>query len=217
MPYSDAGLSALSTANGFTLWHYRTTDDRATVLAPGYFAPAAGRLLPGDIVFVQASDATAMVPIRSGTLPGGGVTVDGSGSQPALLRSVLLPFSAALTADAVARAILPDPLPGIVVTGEPITVGATVTGPIASVTFVLRTVGGADATAPVTVPVASGRAEAAFTAPPPGGGYRLLAREAADPTLFALSAPFSVVLPPRLLTEAGGRLLLEDGFLLLLA
>jgi hypothetical protein len=215
MPYSDAGLSALSTANGFTLWHYRTTDDRATVLAPGYFAPAAGRLLPGDVVIVQAADATAIVPIRGGTLAGGGVTVDGSGAQPALLRSVLLPFSVALPATAIARAIVPDPLPGIVVTGDPIATGATVAGPVAAVTFVLRTAGGADAAPPETVPVVAGRAEAAFTAPAPGGGYRLLVRETADPSLFALSAPFSVVLPPRLLTEAGGRLLLEDGFLLL--
>ena len=33
MPFIATGLSALATANGFTLWHYRTDDDRAAVLA----------------------------------------------------------------------------------------------------------------------------------------------------------------------------------------
>ncbi len=86
MPFSDSALSALTTANGFTLWHYRTQDDRAAVLAPGYFSAAAQRLLPGDIVIVQAADVHRAGAIRGGRCPLG-VTVDGSGSAPALLRS----------------------------------------------------------------------------------------------------------------------------------
>ena len=49
-----SGLSAISYANGFTLWHYRTDDNTATVLAPGYFDPAAQMLRQGDFMFVNA-------------------------------------------------------------------------------------------------------------------------------------------------------------------
>jgi hypothetical protein len=216
MSFSSSGLAALTTANGFTLWHYRTEDDRATVLAPGYFAAAAARLLPGDIVIVQASDATALVPIRGGAVAGDGVTVDGAGGAPALLRSATLPFEVALAAVAVPRAIVLDPPPSPLLAGNPLPVGATVTGPVAQVTFALRNATGEEAAPPLTVAVAAGRASAAFTAPGPAGGYRILAVDAADPALLALSPPFAVGHPARLLTETGGRLLAESGAAFLL-
>jgi hypothetical protein len=216
MPFSPTRLAALTTANGFTLWHYRTEDDRATVLAPGYFAAAPTALLPGDVVIVQAADATALVPIRGGATAGGGVTLDGSGAAPALLRSARLRFGVTLAAAAVARAILLDPPPSRVLPGEALAAGATITGPVAQVTFALRNASGADAAPPQTVPVAGGRASAVFTAPAAADGYRIAAADVADPTLFALSPPFAVSPPPRLLTEAGGRLLTESGAVLLL-
>jgi hypothetical protein len=214
MPFSALGLSALTSANGFTLWHYRTDEDRASVLAPGYFAPAAAQLLPGDIVIVQAIDATALVPIRGGTIAGGGVTVDGAGGAPSLLRSATLVADLDLAASATARAIVLDTIGALLFEGETLPVGATLTGPVAQVTFSLLTAGGAAAAAQ-TVAVAGGRAAAAFTVPAPGGGYRLRAIETADPTLAALSPPFAVTFPPKLLTEDGQRLLTESGALLL--
>ena len=42
MAYQSKNLSALGYANGFTLWHYRTTDLAAEVDNAGYFSPAAG-------------------------------------------------------------------------------------------------------------------------------------------------------------------------------
>ncbi len=215
MPFSALGLSALTSANGFTLWHYRTDEDRASVLAPGYFAPAAAQLLPGDIVIVQAIDATALVPIRGGTIAGGGVTVDGAGGAPSLLRSATLVADLDLAASATARAIVLDTIGALLFEGETLPVGATLTGPVAQVTFSLLTAGGAAAAAAQTVAVAGGRAAAAFTVPAPGGGYRLRAVETADPTLAALSPPFAVTFPPKLLTEDGQRLLTESGALLL--
>jgi hypothetical protein len=215
MPFSALGLSALTSANGFTLWHYRTEDDRASVLAAGYFAPAASRLLPGDIVIVQASDSTALVPIRGGTIAGGGVTVDGSGGAPTLLRSATLVADLDLAATATPRAIQFDALAEVMFEGETLLAGATITGPLAQVTFRLLTSGGADAAAPQTVPVSGGRAGASFLVPAPGGGYRLRAIETADPTLVALSPPFAVTFPPKLLAETGGRLLLESDAALL--
>ena len=65
MPFIASDLSALSAANGFTLWHYRTSDSRADTEAPGYFTPGADRLRVGDIILVQASDGTTMLPIRA--------------------------------------------------------------------------------------------------------------------------------------------------------
>ncbi|MBR0683453.1 hypothetical protein GXW74_23405 [Roseomonas eburnea] len=216
MPFSDSELSALTSANGFTLWHYRTEDDRAAVLAPGYFAAAAPRLLPGDIVIVQAADATALVPIRGGTVPGSGVTVDGSGSTPALLRSATLLIDMMLAGAASARAIELDAPPTTLFEGDVLAVGATVTGPIAQVTFAFRTAAGTDVAPPQTVAVVGGRAAASFTAPAPAGGLRIRAADAADATLVTLSPPFAVTQPPRLVTEAGGLLLLESGAALLL-
>jgi hypothetical protein len=216
MPFSALGLSALTSANGFTLWHYRTEDLRATVLAPGYFAPAGAQLLPGDIVIVQALDSTALVPIRGGTIAGGGVTVDGSGGAPTLLRSASLVADLDLAAAAEPRAIVLDTIGEVLFEGDTLLAGATIIGPVLQVTFTLRTAAGADVAAPQTVAVAGGRAGASFAVPPPGGGYRLRATETADPTLSALSPPFAVTFPPRLLLETGGRMLLENGALLLL-
>ena len=216
MSFSASDLSALTSANGFTLWHYRTADDRATVLAPGYFASASQHLLPGDIVIVQAADATAMVPIRGGTLPGSGVTVDGSAATPALLRSATLLIDVMLSATAAARAIQLDPLPTSLFENDPLVVGASVTGPLTQVTFSLRNAAGTEVAPAQTATVAGGRAGTTFAAPPPGGGYRIRAFDTGDATLVALSPPFAVTLPPRLLTEAGGGLSLENGALLLL-
>lgn len=216
MPFIASDLSVLTSANGFTLWHYRTLDDRATVLAPGYFSAAKTLLRPGDIAIVQASDATALVPIRGGTVAGGGVTVDGSGGAPALLRSATLLADIMVSAAAVVRAIVLDALPGIVLANDIIQVAATVTGPMGQVTFVLADADGSDAAPPQTVPVVAGRASASLAAPAAGSGFRIRAFEPADPTLFTLSPPFVVAPPPRLLTEAGGRLLLESGATLLL-
>jgi hypothetical protein len=51
MAYDSSNLSALTYANGFTLWHYKTNDDAAAVDTAGYFNEAAGMLRVGDFVF----------------------------------------------------------------------------------------------------------------------------------------------------------------------
>ena len=55
MAFNAKNLSALSYANGFTLWHYRTTDAAATVDTAGYFNKAANMMRAGDFVFTNAS------------------------------------------------------------------------------------------------------------------------------------------------------------------
>jgi outer membrane protein assembly factor BamB len=51
MAYDSNNLSALTYANGFTLWHYKTDDDAAVVDTAGYFNDAAGMLRVGDFIF----------------------------------------------------------------------------------------------------------------------------------------------------------------------
>jgi len=53
MAFKSRELSVLAYANGFTLWHYRTTDScEAMVGAPGYFDSACELLRAGDRVMV---------------------------------------------------------------------------------------------------------------------------------------------------------------------
>jgi hypothetical protein len=53
MAYDSNNLSALTYANGFTLWHYKTPDPAATVDTSGYFNEAAGMLRIGDFIFAN--------------------------------------------------------------------------------------------------------------------------------------------------------------------
>ncbi len=59
MAYDPKNLSVLSYANGFTLWHYRTTDQPADVDNAGYFNEAANMLRVGDFIFVNAGIGAA--------------------------------------------------------------------------------------------------------------------------------------------------------------
>ena len=60
MAYDASNLSALTYANGFTLWHYKTPDAAVDVDTTGYFNDAASMLRVGDFIFANADiDATA--------------------------------------------------------------------------------------------------------------------------------------------------------------
>jgi cell wall-associated NlpC family hydrolase len=53
MAYDASNLSALTYANGFTLWHYKTSDAATVVDGNGYFSEAASMLRVGDFVFAN--------------------------------------------------------------------------------------------------------------------------------------------------------------------
>ena len=53
MTFAARNLSVLSYANGFTLWHYTSTDDAATVTGTGYFNTAADMLRKGDLIIAN--------------------------------------------------------------------------------------------------------------------------------------------------------------------
>lgn len=54
MAYQSKNLSVLAYANGFTLWHYKTTDLDTTVDTTGYFNAAADMVRIGDIIIANA-------------------------------------------------------------------------------------------------------------------------------------------------------------------
>jgi len=60
MSFDATQLSVLAYANGFTHWHYRTSDSLHQVLAPDHFAPAAEMLRPGDQITLNLQDGDAV-------------------------------------------------------------------------------------------------------------------------------------------------------------
>jgi hypothetical protein len=65
MAYDASNLSALTYANGFTLWHYKTPDSAGAVDTAGYFNEAASMLRVGDFIFANAGIGGA---VESGVL-----------------------------------------------------------------------------------------------------------------------------------------------------
>jgi hypothetical protein len=71
MAFDKKNLSGLCYANGFTLWHYKTTADaKAALDTAGYFNDSAGQLKVGDIIIANGSDGAAILVVNanSGTV-----------------------------------------------------------------------------------------------------------------------------------------------------
>ena len=58
MAFKNKNLSLIAYANGFSLWHYKTTDAMEIVCNPGYFARAKKLCNTGDIMIVNAKNGT---------------------------------------------------------------------------------------------------------------------------------------------------------------
>ncbi|MBV8398190.1 MAG: hypothetical protein JOZ58_12660 [Acetobacteraceae bacterium] len=65
MAFTIRNLSVLAYANGFTLWHYKTGDERALVEMPGYFADAADMLAVGDMMMLADGTGPRVVAVAS--------------------------------------------------------------------------------------------------------------------------------------------------------
>ena len=97
MTYLSKNLSVLAYANGFTLWHYATTDDAVTVEGASYLDEAADLLRVGDMILlnidtdgIPETRVTGVSDITSGVVslgvepnkaafvanPSGGATID---------------------------------------------------------------------------------------------------------------------------------------------
>ncbi len=65
MAFDRANLSLLAYANGFKLWHYKSSADAgATIATVDYFLAAIADLSVGDLMVVQASDMTGLVAVN---------------------------------------------------------------------------------------------------------------------------------------------------------
>jgi hypothetical protein len=58
MAYDPNNLSALAYANGFTLWHYKTSDPAVVVDTIGYFNNATAMLRVGDFIMANTAGIT---------------------------------------------------------------------------------------------------------------------------------------------------------------
>ncbi|MBL6934024.1 MAG: hypothetical protein ISR48_01290 [Alphaproteobacteria bacterium] len=75
MAYNSQDLSVLAYANGFTLWHYKSTGDAlSAIMAANYFDSATDMLRVGDSITVQDSSNDIAI-IRVSANSGGAVTV----------------------------------------------------------------------------------------------------------------------------------------------
>ena len=62
MAFSKANLSLVSySGNGFHIWHYTTTDAKATIDSAGYFNDASNEMNIGDIIFCVNANASGTV------------------------------------------------------------------------------------------------------------------------------------------------------------
>lgn len=59
MAFANNNLSVLAYANGFTLWHYRTSDAATAVDNSGYFNAAANMVRVGDMILANCATLTS--------------------------------------------------------------------------------------------------------------------------------------------------------------
>jgi hypothetical protein len=216
MPYDERGLNALSTVSNFTLWHYRTGDQRGSVITPGYFTAAAARLAVGDVIIVQAADATAFLPVGVASTAGAGLTLDTTGAGVRLVRSATQSISVDHGGVATARALMLSEMPPSALPETPVALNITVIGPVAQITLSLIDANDQPAAAPQIFAVVGGQVATTVALPgPPGAEWRLRVADTTDATLVTISAPTLIRAYARLLGEGGGLLLLENGAVLL--
>jgi hypothetical protein len=60
MAFEAKNLSVLAYANGFTIWHYATSDIATTVDTAGYFDAAHEMLRKGDMIFANVDTGAAV-------------------------------------------------------------------------------------------------------------------------------------------------------------
>lgn len=215
MPFVANSLLPLVQTAAFSLWHYRSTDSRADITAAGYFAPAATRLRTGDVMFVEASDSLAILPVRSNAAIGTGVTLDGAVAPIALRRTVAQTFRIVQQASAVVTTIILAPIMAGIIVGTSIPVQAQVAGPIAQVIVTVRDAQGQVIPPAQTVNVAQGYVTTTLPTPPVGTGYRIRVEDAGDTGVAAVSRSFNILPDLRLvLGEDGSKIVQEDGFAL---
>ncbi len=211
MPFVNTALTSLVTNSGFSLWLYRTTDTRATVLVAGYFTPAAARLVAGDLIIVQAADSVSVIPVRISAQVAAGVVIDTTAAPFRVDRQSAQRFSVMQAASALVQTIVLAPLAAGLVSNGVVQASASVVGPVAQVSFSINDASGAVIRGPQLATVSGGTASATLAAPPVGTGYRMRVQATLDTAVADTSAPFAVTAPFSLLVQGGSFLLAQDG------
>jgi hypothetical protein len=212
MPFDARNLTPLDSAGGFTMWLYTTTDTRAAVLAPGYFASVADKLMPGHLILLQTADALSLIPVRSNGAVGNGLVLDATAPPVRLNVGAALKIRFSLAASTVqTRTVALDPVPAGLYIGRSFTVSARVTGPVSTLIFSIINAANTVVAGPVSASALSGSASVTFAAPAAGSGYRVVVRDAGEPLVTQTSSSFVVTEPYVLMTEAGATLLMQDG------
>lgn len=212
MPFIATDLMPLIQTARFNLWHYRSADLKATIVAPGYFGLAASRLQAGDVMVVQSADSMTILPVRSNVGIGPGVTLDGAVTPIALTRTVAQTLRMVQAASAVVATIILAPLMAGVIMGTAIPVQAQVIGPISEVVVTLRNAQNQVIPPARTVAVDQGYAITALPTPAVGTGYRIQVEDNEDRGIVVTSRSFNILPDLHLvLTEGGPKLLQEDG------
>lgn len=76
MAYEPKNLSVLAYANGFTMWHYRTTDTYEEVTSRGYFNGAADMVRAGDMIILNSTGFFGSAFVSVVSVEQGVVTID---------------------------------------------------------------------------------------------------------------------------------------------
>lgn len=67
MAFQNKNLSVIAYANGFTLWHYASTDKMTAIATSGYFDSVKTLMNVGDIIIINASDNTSLKKVSANT------------------------------------------------------------------------------------------------------------------------------------------------------
>ena len=115
MSYLSKNLSVLAYANGFTLWHYTSTDTAADMTGAGYFNGASDLLRANDLVLVN-TDTDGSAGARIISIAGVSAGVVSLGAAPNQAAFVTDPTGGA-TVDTECRAQLGAVIDALVASG----------------------------------------------------------------------------------------------------
>lgn len=67
MAFQNRNLSVIAYANGFTLWHYKTNEEKIGDIKASaeYFKPVADLMASGDIIMLNCVDGSAILCVKS--------------------------------------------------------------------------------------------------------------------------------------------------------
>lgn len=59
--FANKNLNVIAYANGFTMWHYKSTDDLETIMTDNYFQNIYRLCATGDLIIVNSSNGNCFL------------------------------------------------------------------------------------------------------------------------------------------------------------